>query len=349
MEEPLRVDPDPEQWPESDFQGNTLAAYLNEIAEVPLLTAEEEVTLGRAIHRAGAAIEALKRENLSSAKQAVLWRMILEGQQAGIKMIEANLRLVVSVAKRYINHGIPFADLIQEGNLGLLKAVHKFDYRMRCRFSTYATCWIRQTISRAIVEHGRAVRLPAHMAESVNAVRNVSRRLQQKLGRDPTVDELVLEIGVLSEEECAEVSAFAQTHKPLPPHLLRRLQKVRERVQLLLDSMMEPLSLEAPVGEDEDSFLGDLLASTQDSSPADETLAQMLKISLAETLSNLSPREQIVLRYRFGLDDVDVMTLEELGEQLGVTRERVRQIEQKALRKLRSGVRSRKLVTYLMS
>ena len=350
MKEPLRLDVRLSECElEPEFRGDTLASYLGEISRVPLLMAEEEVMLGRTIRRAEAALEALQRESLSPAKQAVLWRLVLEGQQAQLRMVEANLRLVVSVAKRYVHHGIPLADLIQEGNLGLLKAVCKYDHRMHYRFSTYATCWIRQAISRAIMENGRTIRLPAHMAESVGTVRSVSRQLQQKLERDPTVGELVLEIGILSAEERAEVESFAKARQPLPDHLLKRLSKARARVQLLLDSMLEPLSLETPIGEGEDSLLGDLLTNIQDLSPADEALARMLKASLAETLSGLSPREQIVLRYRFGLDDVDIMTLAALGEQLGVTRERVRQIEQKALRKLRLGVGSRELAVYLTS
>jgi RNA polymerase primary sigma factor len=335
--------------PELELQDDTLAAYLREISSVPLLTAEEEITLSRAIRRAEAALTVLQDGSLETPKQTALWLLVLEGQQAQLKMAEANLRLVVSVAKRYANQGIPFADLIQEGNIGLLRAVRKFDYRQQCRFSTYATCWIRQAMGRTVAQNSRSVRLPAHIAESMSTVRNVSRRLQQELSRDPTVDELVLEIGILTMAEREEIEALLKAREPLPPRLLKRLLKARERVQLLLSSMLEPVSLETPAGDDDDSLLGDMVPNSQASSPADETLAQMLKECLNETLSVLSPREQIILRYRFGLDDADVLTLGELGEQLGITRERVRQIEQGALRKLRLGECSKQLAPYLAS
>jgi RNA polymerase primary sigma factor len=338
MEDTLRLESRWGNWHETEFCGDTLAEYLHEIARVPLLTAAEELRLSRVIRRGDVALQNLQRRELSHTKETILWRMVLEGQQAERHMAEANLRLVVSVAKRFANRGMPFVDLIQEGNMGLLRAVRKYDYRMHYRFSTYATCWIRQAMGRAIAEQGRAVRLPAYMAEWLSLLRNTSVRLQQALGREPTVEELTLETGTLSQDERDRIRSCARDHKPLPPNLNKRLIRARARVQTLLASMLEPLSLECPLGEDDKTSLQDLLYSHQAPSPADETLARIQGESLIATLGGLSPREQVVLRHRFGLDDADVMTLEEIGQSLGVTRERVRQIEERALRKLRVDV-----------
>jgi RNA polymerase primary sigma factor len=266
--------------------------YLKEIGRVPLLTAEEEVELAKRIEMGD---EAAKR-----------------------KLAEANLRLVVSIAKRYVGRGLLFLDLIQEGNLGLMKAVDKFDYRKGYKFSTYATWWIRQAITRAIADQARTIRIPVHMVETINKLMRTSRQLLQELGRDPTVEEL----------------AEAMDMEP---------EKVRE----ILKISQEPVSLETPIGEEEDSHLGDFIEDQEALAPAESASFIMLKEQLDSVLNTLTEREQRVLKLRFGLDDGRPRTLEEVGQIFGVTRERIRQIEAKALRKLRHPSRSKKLKDYL--
>ncbi|MEG1559809.1 MAG: RNA polymerase sigma factor RpoD [Clostridia bacterium] len=266
--------------------------YLKEIGRVPLLTAQQEVEIAK---RMAAGDEAASRE-----------------------LAEANLRLVVSVAKRYVGRGMLFLDLIQEGNMGLIKAVEKFDYQKGYKFSTYATWWIRQAITRAIADQARTIRIPVHMVETINKVIRVNRQLLQELGRDPRPDEIAKEIG------CPE-------------------EKVREAIKVA----QEPVSLETPIGEEEDSHLGDFIPD--DDAPAPENVAAftMLKEQLVEVLNTLTAREEKVLRLRFGLDDGRARTLEEVGKEFNVTRERIRQIEAKALRKLRHPSRSKKLKDFL--
>lgn len=266
--------------------------YLKEIGKVPLLSAEEEIDLAR--------------------------RMEEGDQEAKKRLAEANLRLVVSIAKRYVGRGMLFLDLIQEGNLGLIKAVEKFDYRKGYKFSTYATWWIRQAITRAIADQARTIRIPVHMVETINKLIRVQRQLLQELGREPTPEEVA-----------------AQMHMPL--ERVREIQKISQ----------EPVSLETPIGEEEDSHLGDFIQDDNVPVPAEAASFTLLKEQLDEVLETLTAREQKVLRLRFGLDDGRARTLEEVGKEFNVTRERIRQIEAKALRKLRHPSRSRKLKDYL--
>lgn len=266
--------------------------YLKEIGKVPLLSAEEEIDLAQ--------------------------RMEQGDESAKKRLAEANLRLVVSIAKRYVGRGILFLDLIQEGNLGLIKAVEKFDYRKGYKFSTYATWWIRQAITRAIADQARTIRIPVHMVETINKLIRVSRQLLQELGREPTPEEIAEEM-----------------HMSV------------ERVREILKISQEPVSLETPIGEEEDSHLGDFIQDDNVPVPADAAAFTMLKEQLEDVLSTLTDREQKVLRLRFGLDDGRARTLEEVGKEFNVTRERIRQIEAKALRKLRHPSRSRKLKDYL--
>ncbi|MHB1405107.1 MAG: RNA polymerase sigma factor RpoD [Desulfitobacteriaceae bacterium] len=266
--------------------------YLKEIGRVPLLTAEEEIELAK---RMEAGDEAAKR-----------------------RLAEANLRLVVSIAKRYVGRGMLFLDLIQEGNLGLIKAVEKFDFRKGFKFSTYATWWIRQAITRAIADQARTIRIPVHMVETINKLIRVSRQLLQELGREPVPEEIakVMDIPV-------------------------------ERVREIMKIAQEPVSLETPIGEEEDSHLGDFIPDEDAPAPSEAASFILLKEQLEEVLETLTPREEKVLRLRFGLDDGRTRTLEEVGQEFGVTRERIRQIEAKALRKLRHPSRSKKLKDYL--
>lgn len=269
--------------------------YLKEIGKVPLLTAEEEIELAQKMEKGGE-----------------------EGEEAKKRLAEANLRLVVSIAKRYVGRGMLFLDLIQEGNLGLIKAVEKFDYKKGYKFSTYATWWIRQAITRAIADQARTIRIPVHMVETINKLIRVSRQLLQELGREATAEEIAEEMN-------------------LPV----------ERVREILKISQEPVSLETPIGEEEDSHLGDFIQDDNVPVPADAAAFTLLKEQLVEVLGTLTDREQKVLRLRFGLDDGRARTLEEVGKEFNVTRERIRQIEAKALRKLRHPSRSRKLKDYL--
>ena len=266
--------------------------YLKEIGKVPLLSAEEEIELAK--------------------------RMENGDQEAKKRLAEANLRLVVSIAKRYVGRGMLFLDLIQEGNLGLIKAVEKFDYRKGYKFSTYATWWIRQAITRAIADQARTIRIPVHMVETINKLIRVSRQLLQELGREPTPEEISEEMGM-----------------PV------------DRVREILKISQEPVSLETPIGEEEDSHLGDFIQDDNVPVPAEAASFTLLREQLVEVLGTLTEREQKVLRLRFGLDDGRARTLEEVGKEFNVTRERIRQIEAKALRKLRDPSRSRKLKDYL--
>ncbi len=266
--------------------------YLKEIGKVPLLTAEEEMELAK--------------------------KMEEGDEEAKNKLCEANLRLVVSIAKRYVGRGMLFLDLIQEGNLGLIKAVDKFDWRKGFKFSTYATWWIRQAITRSIADQARTIRIPVHMVETINKQIRVTRQLLQEYGRDPTPEEIAREMDI-SVEKVREISKIAQ----------------------------EPVSLETPIGEEEDSHLGDFIPDDDVPSPADTAAFSMLREQLMEVLATLTDREQQVLRLRFGLDDGRARTLEEVGQQFNVTRERIRQIEAKALRKLRHPNRSKRLRDYL--
>lgn len=295
-EEELEADVDVEKLdltvPDGVSIEDPVRMYLKEIGKVPLLSADEEIELAK--------------------------RMEIGDQEAKKRLAEANLRLVVSIAKRYVGRGMLFLDLIQEGNLGLIKAVEKFDYRKGYKFSTYATWWIRQAITRAIADQARTIRIPVHMVETINKLIRVSRQLLQEFGREP------------SPEEIAE-----------------EMQMPVERVREILKISQEPVSLETPIGEEEDSHLGDFIQDDNVPVPAEAAAFTLLKEQLVEVLSTLTEREQKVLRLRFGLDDGRARTLEEVGKEFNVTRERIRQIEAKALRKLRHPSRSRKLKDYL--
>ncbi len=278
--------------PEGIAIDDPVRMYLKEIGKVPLLTADQEIDLARRLE-----------EGDESAKQ---------------QLAEANLRLVVSIAKRYVGRGMLFLDLIQEGNLGLIKAVEKFDYRKGFKFSTYATWWIRQAITRAIADQARTIRIPVHMVETINKLIRVSRQLLQEYGREPTPEEIAREMNI-SEAKVREIIKIAQ----------------------------EPVSLETPIGEEEDSHLGDFIPDEDAPAPAEAASFALMKEQLMDVLDTLTPREEKVLRLRFGLDDGHQRTLEEVGKEFNVTRERIRQIEAKALRKLRHPSRSKKLRDYL--
>ncbi len=282
--------------------------YLREIGRVPLLTAEEEVALAKR----------MERGKLEQQKPCCNRRIVYDGEQAQRALTEANLRLVVSVAKKYIGRGMSLLDLIQEGNIGLIRAVEKFDYKKGYKFSTYATWWIRQAITRAIADQARTIRIPVHMVETINRLIRISRRLMQDLGREPTSEEIAQEMQITAE-------------------------KVREIIKV----SQEPVSLETPIGEEEDSHLGDFIEDHTALAPADAASHQLLKEQVEDVLGGLSERERKVLQLRFGLDDGRSRTLEEVGREFKVTRERIRQIEAKALRKLRHPSRSRKLKDYL--
>ena len=295
--------------------------YLKEIGKVPLLSPDEEIVLAQKMNSGAFAkeqLESLEGGELTDAQKASLEKLVREGDRAKQKLAEANLRLVVSIAKRYVGRGMLFLDLIQEGNLGLIKAVEKFDYTKGYKFSTYATWWIRQAITRAIADQARTIRIPVHMVETINKVIRVSRQLLQELGHDP------------SPEEIAE-----DMNMPV--------DKVRE----ILKIAQEPVSLETPIGEEEDSHLGDFIPDEDASEPSEAASFTLLKEQLVEVLSTLTPREEKVLKLRFGIEDGRTRTLEEVGKEFNVTRERIRQIEAKALRKLRHPSRSKKLKDFL--
>jgi len=297
-EEDVDVDVDVEEdlddlsLPEGIGIDDPVRMYLKEIGKIPLLQGDEEIELAK--------------------------RMEQGDEEAKKRLAEANLRLVVSIAKRYVGRGMLFLDLIQEGNLGLIKAVEKFDYRKGFKFSTYATWWIRQAITRAIADQARTIRIPVHMVETINKLIRVSRQLVQELGRDPTPEEIAKEMG-MSEEKVREIMKISQ----------------------------EPVSLETPIGEEEDSHLGDFIPDEDAPAPAESAAYTLLKEQLMDVLDTLTPREEKVLRLRFGLDDGRARTLEEVGREFNVTRERIRQIEAKALRKLRHPSRSKKLKDFL--
>ena len=291
-EEEVELDKIDLSFPEGVSIEDPVRMYLKEIGKVPLLSAEEEIELAK--------------------------KMEQGDENAKKRLAEANLRLVVSIAKRYVGRGMLFLDLIQEGNLGLIKAVEKFDYRKGYKFSTYATWWIRQAITRAIADQARTIRIPVHMVETINKLIRVSRQLLQELGREPTPEEIAEEMDM-----------------PV------------DRVREILKISQEPVSLETPIGEEEDSHLGDFIQDDNVPVPADAAAFTLLKEQLVEVLGTLTEREQKVLRLRFGLDDGRARTLEEVGKEFNVTRERIRQIEAKALRKLRHPSRSRKLKDYL--
>ena len=297
--------------------------YLKEIGKVDLLTPEQEIVLAQKMGAGNTAkeqMEELEKEGgeVPDEVRKELNQLIKEGERAKQSLAEANLRLVVSIAKRYVGRGMLFLDLIQEGNLGLIKAVEKFDYTKGYKFSTYATWWIRQAITRAIADQARTIRIPVHMVETINKVIRVNRQLLQELGHDPT-----------PEETAAEMN--------MPVEKVREIMKIAQ----------EPVSLETPIGEEEDSHLGDFIPDEDASEPSEAASFTLLKKQLVDVLSTLTPREEKVLKLRFGIEDGRTRTLEEVGKEFNVTRERIRQIEAKALRKLRHPSRSKKLKDFL--
>lgn len=289
--------------------------YLKEIGQIPLLDPKEEPIIARQIQEGEEAKEAMKNPDLSNEEKKNLAKVIADGEQAKQTLISSNLRLVVSIAKKYVGRGMLFLDLIQEGNCGLIKAVEKFDYTKGFKFSTYATWWIRQSITRAIADQARTIRIPVHMVETINKLTRIQRQLVQDLGRDPLPEEIA--------EKMENISA----------------EKVREIQKIALD----PVSLETPIGEEDDSHLGDFIEDKDTLSPDDYTNNQLLKDEINAVLQGLTEREEKVLRLRFGLLDGRTRTLEEVGKEFNVTRERIRQIEAKALRKLKNPNRCKRL------
>ena len=314
---------DPNSMADSLGTDDPVRMYLKEIGKVNLLTSDEEIELAQIMEAGNAASEQLAElekagEDIPDEVRVELTQAIKKGERAKQRLAEANLRLVVSIAKRYVGRGMQFLDLIQEGNLGLIKAVEKFDFTKGFKFSTYATWWIRQAITRAIADQARTIRIPVHMVETINKVIRVSRQLLQELGHDPTPEEIA-----------------AERNMPV------------ERVREILKIAQEPVSLETPIGEEEDSHLGDFIPDEDASEPAEAASFTLLKEQLVEVLSTLTPREEKVLKLRFGIEDGRTRTLEEVGKEFNVTRERIRQIEAKALRKLRHPSRSKKLKDFL--
>ena len=297
---------------------DSVGLYLKEMARVPLLTAEEEVRLAKAVEAGRSAECELRNDDVHPSCQGKLERDILRGLIAREHLIKANTRLVVSIAKKYLGRGVPLLDLIQEGNLGLMKAVEKFDHTRGFRFSTYATWWIRQTITRAIADQGRTIRVPVHMSDLIRRLYNTARQLEQEQGRKPTPEEIAEELDI----------------EP-------------RKVQWMFRVSWQPLSLERPVGEDEDSELGNFIEDESSPSPPQSAHQDLLGQKVTEMLATLTPREACILRLRFGLLNGRTYTLEEVGQKYGLTRERIRQIEGKALRRLRHPVRSRQLRDYL--
>ena len=310
--------------PEGISIDDPVRMYLKEIGKVPLLSADEEINIAMRMEKGDEAKQMLESginadgKPLTDEEKKQCQAAIDDGTQAKRLLAEANLRLVVSIAKRYVGRGMLFLDLIQEGNLGLIKAVEKFDYRKGYKFSTYATWWIRQAITRAIADQARTIRIPVHMVETINKLIRVSRQLLQEYGREPTPEEIAKAMGI-SEAKVREIIKIAQ----------------------------EPVSLETPIGEEEDSHLGDFIPDDDAPAPAEAASHALMREQLWDVLNTLTPREETVLRLRFGLDDGNQRMLEEVGREFKVTRERIRQIEAKALRKLRHPSRSKKLKDYL--
>jgi RNA polymerase primary sigma factor len=332
---------------ETEAGSDPVRMYLREIGRVPLLNSSDELRLAEQMQKGLRAQAELKKPGLDPRVRHKLKFEIEQGELARQKLAEANLRLVVSVAKRYIGRGMSFLDLIQEGNIGLLRAVEKFDHNKGFKFSTYATWWIRQAISRAIADQARTIRIPVHMVETINRLLRVSRRLQQELGREPTSEEIALEMELLAPEERSAIMEAQAAGEPVDPLLDRKLKRAAGKIRRIMKIAQEPMSLEMPIGSEDNSSLGDFIEDESVPGPVDQASRQLLKEQMQDVLDGLSDRERKVLELRFGLQDGRTRTLEEVGQEFGVTRERIRQIEAKALRKLRHPIRSRKLRDYL--
>jgi len=332
-----------------ELTNDPVRMYLREIGQVNLLSAADEVSLAKRIQRGLKAQKSVEQKlSLHEEQAAVRYKtQEIDGKLAKRYLAEANLRLVVSVAKRYIGRGMNLLDLIQEGNIGLLRAVEKFDYKRGYKFSTYATWWIRQAISRAIADQARTIRIPVHMVETINRLLRIQRRLVQEYGREPTAKEIALEMDLLAEEDLLAIEEARQNNHAVDPALERRWRRAASKVRRILRIAQEPMSLDTPIGSEENSYLGDFIEDETIVGPVDAASKQLLKEQLHEILDSLSERERKVLEMRFGLSDGQGRTLEEVGLAFGVTRERIRQIEAKALRKLRHPIRSRKLRDYL--
>ncbi len=313
-----RAEADEEDYLANIDTDDMIGLYLKEVGRIPLLTAEEEVELAQKIEAGRAARAELAQGNVSPERREELRRLIEEGWQARERLITANSRLVISVAKKYMGRGVSFLDLIQEGNIGLIRATKKFDWRRGHKFSTYATWWIRQAVTRAIADQGRTIRVPVHMGDQINRLLRVQHQLTQKLGRDPTIEELA---------EALEV----------PPKKVEHMIQVARR----------PLSLEMPTDDEEDSVLGDFVQDSDAPAPDEAAIQNLLRQQLEEVLKTLPPREVRILQLRYGLLDGQAYTLEEVGRKMGVTRERVRQIEAQALSRLRQPNIRRQLQEYL--
>ncbi|MDM8526883.1 RNA polymerase sigma factor RpoD [Anaerolineales bacterium HSG24] len=333
-----------------ELTSDPIRMYLREIGQVNLLSASDEKQLARRIQMGVDAAKKLDEMdgNLTANKINRLKHREIDGKLAKGYLAEANLRLVVSVAKRYIGRGMNFLDLIQEGNIGLLRAVEKFDHRRGYKFSTYATWWIRQAISRAIADQARTIRIPVHMVETINKLARVQRRLLQENSREPTAKEIALEMEDLMPDSDVEAIQIAHKNgKTVDIGLERRWRRAASKVRRIIRIAQEPMSLETPIGNEDNTSLGDFIEDESMPGPVDAASKQLLKEQLHEILFSLSERERLVLEMRFGLKDGQGRTLEEVGVEFGVTRERIRQIEAKALRKLRHPLRSRKLRDYL--
>jgi RNA polymerase primary sigma factor len=299
---------------------DTVTLYLREVSRIPLLTAEEEVTLSQRIERGAEARAALARggARVGAARRQVLEEAVADGDMARRQLVQANSRLVIAMAKRYMNQGVPFLDLIQEGNLGLMKAAEKFDWRRGHKFSTYATWWVRQAITRALADQGRTIRVPVHMSDRIRRLYQASRHLEQDLGREPTIEELASEMGLT------------------PP-----------QVERIIETARRPLSLEKPVGEEQESELGEFVEDGDVGHLSEEVARNLLREDIERVLTGLSQREQRVLELRYGLVDGHAYTLKEVGEKFGLTRERIRQIEAKTLAKLKAYRAAQSLRSFL--
>lgn len=330
---------------------DSVSMYLREIGRVDLLSAEDEIRLAKAMEAGAEAqekLEELAEEMLSPQQKQVYDLKVMQGEIARRRLAEANLRLVVSIAKDYMGRGMSFLDLIQEGNLGLLSAVERFDYRRGYKFSTYATWWIKQAISRAIADQARTIRIPVHMIESISHLMRTMREIEQDLGRDPTLEEVALASNYLSDEDKRVWKQCQADDAKAPADVRRHMKQAVEKIRQVLRFAQEPMSLETPVGNDEDNALMDFIADDSVDGPVEETNKGLLREQIRESLASLTEREQRVLNLRFGLGGGEPHTLEEVGESIGLTRERVRQIETKALHKLRHLTKSRQLRDYLI-